>query len=233
MPHNPPPPPLPSPATSPAQAIIPYTGFYTLDPSIGSFVLVDTNFAAMAGAPAPVYGAQVSLSTDGKTSTVYVVGSAGCTFDDTTLTITDGATTVATLAFATGGGTTSVSGTIGAATVSGETPFAPIELSVFAGTYYTQTGAIGSGPSATYLYAPKLKIDADGTVSYAFGTDGVWTTVPNYWYDYAMFVVSFAVDGKPMTFEMGTSAGWGRVAGDAGGGSMLVSIQQNQPIPSL
>ncbi len=215
----------------PAQAIIPYTGFYTLDAATGTFVLVDTNFAWAAGTK--LHSAQVSISTDGDTSTVYTVGSDGCSFEGDTLTIMDGETTVADLTFATVDGATSVSGTIEGDSVSGSTPFAPIEMAVFAGTYYQQTGSIGSGPMTTYLYAPKLMVGADGSLSYAPEDDGKLIPVPNYWYDYAMFVISFGLDGKAITFEMGTSAGWGRVAGDASVGGMLVSIRQNQPVPNL
>ncbi len=223
---------------SPAQEMVPYTGFYPLNPSAdvpaGAFVLVDTSFSAVSIAgigTSKAYLAQISISTDGKTSTVYTMDD--CTFADSVLTITSGGNPVATLTFASASGVTSLSGKIGTTTVSGTTPFAPIHLPLWAGTYYQQTGSIGSGPATVYLYAPKLQIDAENNVSYAIGNDGVFTPVPNYWYDFAMFVVAFQLDGKTMTFEMGTSAGWGRVAGDADGGGMLVSIQQNQPVPNL
>ena len=219
------------PTPTPAQAIVPYTGFYTLDAETGSFVLVDTNYAWAAGTA--LYGAQVSISTDGQTSTVYTVGNGDCTYSDGTLTIMDGQTTVADLTFSAAPGGATLSGTIEGNSVTGSTPFAPIEMKVFAGTYYEQTGSIGSGPMTTYLYTPRLVIGADGNVSYAPADDGNLIAVPNYWYDYAMFVISFAVDGKAVTFEMGTSAGWGRVAGDASVGGMLVSIRQNQPAPNL
>jgi len=220
---------------SPAQAIIPFTGYYTLDPNVGSFVAVNTTsvWAAAEGKAAPSieYAATISISSDGQTSQTYTLGQ-DCSFEDDQLLIKDAAGgTIADLAFSEEAGVCSLAGTIGTATVSGSTPFAPIPLSIWAGTYYTQGTPVQHGGTTEYPYTATLRIDADGTVQFA-APGGTLEPVSTYWYDYAMFVVGLT-PALPYLFEMGTSSGWGRVAGNATDGSMLVSIQLQEPAPHL
>jgi hypothetical protein len=229
----------PNQAANQAQALIPFTGFYTLDAQTGAFVLVDTNYLYQYLAePSPStgvgvlnYAATVTVSMDGTHSTVYLVGE-NCSFDGTTLTLSD----LGSLTFTqnvSGGNVSSVSGMIGGVPVSGSTPFNAIQPAVFAATYYDQIGSTTSGGVTTYEYAPRLKINQDGSVYFAAENNGEWTQVLTYAYNFAMFVIEFAFNGGKQTFEMGTASGWGRVAGNAAGGSMLVTIQQNQPISHL
>jgi hypothetical protein len=218
---------------SPAQALIPFTGYYTLDAASGSFVSVDTN-SIRFGAEEIQYAAAITISSDGQTSEQYPLG-PNCTFDGGCLKITDpDGSTIADLAFSEEGGQCSVNGNIRGAAVTGSTPFGPIPPSIWAGTYYRQGQPVQHGGLLQYPYAAMLQIEADGTVLFA-ADGGELQPVPSYWYDYGMFVVGFtpAPQTRSWLFEMGTSAGWGRVAGNATDGSMLVSIRLQQPAPHL
>lgn len=220
---------------SPVQALIPFTGFYMLDVKIGSFIMVDTEQLTVLGSggkPVSTYSATVTLCADGVTSKQFSLGSH-CTFNDNNLVITNtviGGTT-ANLRFSNASGNSSVSGTFNDKHVAGSSPFAPISLSLWSGTYYTQ----GPVDNKVYPYAPTLKIDPDGTVFFA--ADGAaLKPVQQYSYDYAMFVIGLVLGPDPTKatlFEMGTASGWGRVAGNAEHGQMLVSIQLQQPVPNL
>ena len=218
---------------SPAQALIPFTGYYTLDAASGAFVSVDTN-SILLGAEEIEYAAAITISSDGQTSEQYPLG-PNCTFNGGCLKITnaDGGT-IADLAFSEEGGLCSVNGTIRGAAVIGSMLFGPISVSIWAGTYYRQGHPVQHGGLLQYPYTAMLQIEADGTV--LFAADGAeLQPVPSYWYDYGMFVVGFtpAPQAQSWLFEMGTSAGWGRVAGNATDGSMLVSIRLQKPAPHL
>ncbi|NHZ89884.1 hypothetical protein F2P45_12795 [Massilia sp. CCM 8733] len=225
-----------SPST--AQTLIPFTGYYTLNANTGAFLMIDTSMACTSlpgslGNPvATEYSATVTFSADGETSTQYRRAS------DFTLTgsqlVIKGAdgTVTANLTFTPAAGGMSVSGTFLGKEVNGATPFGPVQLSVWNGTYYQQS--VSKAPAAApYTFTPMLQIDPDGTVSYA--TDHGMQAVISYWYDYAMFVLGVPSDDPltPHLYEMGTSSGWGRVAGNAEKGGMLVSIRQQLPVPSL
>lgn len=226
---------------SSAQELIPFTGFYTLDPATGSFVMVDTNSVWTGGAVE--YDAKITISSDGQTSEVYPLG-PNCTYSDGSLVITDSSgVTIADLTLSEAAGVCSLQGTIDGADVSGSTPFGPIPLSIWSGTYYRQGKPTSDIVPIQYPFAAALQIDADGTMKFAV-EGGELQPVPSYWYDYGMFVIIFKVEqaadesGTPQktlsyTFEMGTASGWGRVAGDATDGSMLVSIRLNEPAPHL
>lgn len=227
----------PNQAENQARALIPFTGFYTLDAQTGAFVLVDTNYVYQYLAQPTTsmgvltYAATVTVSMDGANSTVYLVGE-NCSFDGATLTLPD----LGSLTFTqnvSGGNLASVNGMIGGVPVSGSTPFNAIQPAVFAATYYDQIGSTTSGGVTTYNYTPRLKINQDGSVYFAAENNGEWTQVLTYAYNFAMFVIEFKFNGATQTFEMGTASGWGRVAGNATGGSMLVTIRQNQPLPHL
>lgn len=219
------------------KALIPFTGFYTLDASIGSFFMVDTNMSCTipnpGAAPVCTYNATITISSDGQTSEQFLWAS-NWIFDDTNLVIPDAAGgTIANLNFSNTSGAISVSGTIYGNEVSGSTPFGPVQLSLWNGTYYAQGSAYQIHDQLVYPYIAALQVNPDGTV--LFGSDGnELQPVQSYWYDYGMFVIGLQIDPtKPLLFEMGTSSGWGRVAGNAEHGQMLVSIQLQEPVPNL
>jgi hypothetical protein len=93
------------------------------------------------------------------------------------------------------------------------------------------------GGLLNYPYTPALQVNADGSMSYTVTEGGEMKPVPSYWYDYGMFVIGLMnvgePDNVPKLYEMGTSSGWGRVAGDASTGVMLVSLQLQEPAPHL
>jgi hypothetical protein len=226
---------------SPAQALIPFTGFYTLDAATGSFVMVDTNSVWLDGEVE--YDAKITISSDGQTSETYPLG-PNCKYSDGSLVITDSeGSTIADLALSEQAGVCSIQGTIGGTDVAGSTPFGPIPLSIWSGTYYRQGKPTSDISPVQYPFEAALQIEADGTVQFAV-EGGTLQPVPSYWYDYGMFVVIFKLEQAASgadtpqktlsyTFEMGTASGWGRVAGDATDGSMLVSIRLNEPAPHL
>lgn len=219
---------------SPAQSLMPYTGYYALDGIPGGFVMIDSHSTWAAGegggAPTVDYFAKISISSDGEMSETYELG-PDCTFDGSHLVITgpDG-TNIAHLTFTGAGGVCTMQGTLGGTAVQGTTPFGPVETALWAGTYYEQEYQL---TDKIYLYRPALIIEPDGTVLYS--TEGELQPMPAYWYDYGMFVFGLepTPGGKSILYEMGTSSGWGRVAGNASDGSMLVSIRLQEPAPHL
>lgn len=224
-----------------AQALIPFTGFYTLDPTINSFVMVDTHEVWTAsqtgGEPSIEYFGTVTLSPDGIGSGKFEIG-AGASFDGTNLVVPQvGDGMWADLTFGTSPSGVTVSGVMSGVRVSGTTPFGPVKLALWTGTYYQQ-GPVQPQPGGgvIYPYTATLQINADGTMLYT--TDGgTMVPVPSYWYDYGMFVIGLMDIGEPgnvpKLYEMGTSSGWGRVAGDATSGVMLLSLQLQEPAPHL
>jgi hypothetical protein len=216
---------------SSAQALVPFTGYYTFDAASGAFVMVDTNLI-WNGAPqvSQTYDAKITISTDGITSQLYELGN-NCTFENGRLTITgpDGST-IADLAFTKAQGVCSMQGTINGKQVAGTTPFGPIDLAMWNGTYYRQSQS--PGPNG-YTFSPALKIDADGTVQFAAAEGDPLQMVETYSYDFSMFVVAVTLQGKVQLYEMGTASLWGRVAGNATDGSVLVSLQLQVPAPHL
>ena len=212
---------------SQAEALIPFTGYYTLDAVSGSFVMVDTT-SAWLGAEEIEYAATISISPDGQNSESYALGQE-CSFADGRLLIADAVgVAIADLTFSNEGGPCSVKGTIEGKEVAGSTPFGPVQLSIWTGTYYQQDP---KHPDEPYAYTPMLQIESDGTILFA-AAGGSLEPVSSYWYNYGMFVVSLK-PALPYMFEMGTAPGWGRVAGNATDGSMLVSIRLQQPGPHL
>lgn len=225
---------------SQAQALIPYTGFYIVDPTTNAFVMVDTHEVWTAsptgGAPTTDYFGTITLSPDGVNSNKFEIGD-GAKFDGTTLIVPDGqGGAFATLTFGRTSTGVSVQGTMGTAQVSGVTPFGPVQLALWTGVYYEQGPVQHNGGLLHYPYAPTLQVNADGSMLYATN-GGAMQPVPSYWYDYGMFVIGLMNIGEPENapklYEMGTSSGWGRVAGDASTGVMLVSLQLQEPAPHL
>lgn len=226
---------------SQAQALIPYTGFYIVDATTNAFVMVDTHEVWAAsqtgGQGTSEYFGTITLCPDGVTSNKYEIGS-GASFDGTTLTIPDGqGGATATLSFASTTSGVSISGTIDGAQVAGTTPFGPVQLSLWTGVYYQQGDVEHHGGLLHYPYTPALQVNADGSMLYTTIQGGEMQPVPSYWYDYGMFVIGLMDIGEPENapklYEMGTSSGWGRVAGDASTGVMLVSLPLQQPAPHL
>lgn len=215
------------------QGLIKFTGFYMVDSKIGSFVMIDTELVSTSGLA--TYKATLTVSWDGQTSQ-QVSLQDNYTFSSDTLVITPtllGGIS-ATLAFSQNPGFNSVSGTVSNGTaqslqVSGTSQFMPIELNLWSGTYYAQ----GAEDNGVYPYAATLQVKGDGTTYYA--ADGAsLTQVQDYSYDYAMFVIALILDsGKVTLFEMGTASGWGRVAGNAEHGQLLVSIKLQQQVKNL
>jgi hypothetical protein len=220
---------------SSAQGLVQFTGYYALDAASGAFVMVATDLAWQGidpASPPTTYSATITISTDGKTSQTYALGQ-DCTFEAGRLKITgaDGSA-IADLIFSEQGRVCSMQGTIGGNAVAGSTPFGPVQLSTWNGTYYRQSQAPGPNGGTHYSYLPAMQIDAGGTVQFA-ADGGELQAVPAYSYDFGMFVIGFMVQGGEQLFEMGTASGWGRVAGNATDGSMLVSLQLDEPVPHL
>jgi hypothetical protein len=217
---------------SPAQALVQFTGYYASEAVPSAFVSVDTNSVWTAGAPAVEYSAKIAVSTDGKSSAHYDVG-ADWSFNQGCLVIPgpDGGT-IGELTFTKDAGVCSMTGTIDGAPVSGTTPFGPIPISLWTGTYYRQGEPIMPIQPPQYPYAAALQIDADGSVQFA-SAGGTLQPVPSYSYSFGMFVIGLALESGEQLFEMGTASEWGRVAGDATDGSMLVAIQLQEPAPHL
>ncbi len=215
-------------ASTNAADLIPYTGFYALSSGSGSFLLIDTNFIYNNGAI--TYEASITISTDGVSSDKYDFAQC-CTFADNVLTVSNGTSTVASVTLSSvnsGGVVSALSGTVGGVQVTGTTPFNPIEIDVFAAEYY-ETLQTSGGP----VYVAKFRINTDGSIAYRPDDGGDLVPVQLYAYNYAMFVIEFAVAGKTITFEMGTAPGSGRVAGNSANGSMLISIGKVTPYPPM
>lgn len=225
---------------SQAQALIPYTGFYIVDPTTNAFVMIDTHEVWTAsptgGQPTSEYFGTITLSPDGVNSNKFEIG-AGATFDGVNLIVSDGqGGASADLTFGNTGSQVSLKGTMYGAPVSGVTPFGPVQLALWTGVYYEQGPVQHNGGLLHYPYASTLQVNADGTMLYSV-SGGAMQPVPSYWYDFGMFVIGLMGVGEPgnapKLYEMGTSSGWGRVAGDASTGVMLVSLQLQQPAPHL
>ena len=222
-----------------AQALIPYTGFYLLDPILGSFVMVDTHEVwktpSTGNQATNQYFGTITLCQDGKSSSKFALGD-GATFIGRNLVIDDSAgVRVADLTFESASGLGCLGGTVHGVKVTGDSPFGPVQLSLWNGTYYEQVQSV-AGKLPEYQYAAALQIVSDGRI--LFGRNGsVPVPVPSYWYDYGMFVIGLMDIGEPgnipKLYEMGTSSGWGRVAGDAMTGTLLVSLQLQELAPHL
>jgi hypothetical protein len=213
------------------QGLVPFTGYYALDGGDDMFVMVDTNATCVvsAGQPATSYGATITISPDGIISTRYTLG-PNCSFDGSTLTITDlGGALVAQLSFDNSASPSRLAGTLHGKAVTGKSPFGPVQLSLWSGTYYLQ---LPKQSGEEYIYVPSLQINPDGTISYTDGTTPI-QPIKNYWYDYGMFVIELQTKDGIVIWEMGTTTGWGRVAGNASDGQMLVSIQLQEQAPHL
>ncbi len=225
--------------TSQAQALIPYTGFYVVDATTNAFVMVDTHevwTASPTGGQSQYFGT-ITLCPDGVTSNKFEIG-GGASFDGTTLTVSDGqGGAAATLSFSSTSSGVSLSGTLYGAQVKGTTPFGPVLLPLWTGTYYGQGAVEHHGGLLHYPYTPALQVNPDGSMLYTATQGGEMKPVSSYWYDYGMFVIGLmgvgAAGSPPKLYEMGTSSGWGRVAGDADSGVMLVSLQLQQLAPNL
>jgi hypothetical protein len=195
--------------------------------------LIDTNliYLNQAGTVTTTHEATVTIS-DGKES--FVFDSTSCTFDNNTLTVQTGELVASvTLALPTLAGSTligpSLTGTINNQQVTGTTPFSAIHMSVFAGTYYQPVFIPIDAPLEVKPDAV-LEIKDDGSVWHNDGSGLV--QVDSYSYNFAMFVISFPVQPKPTyTFEMGTAAAYGRVAGNSAKAGLLVSILPSNITP--
>jgi hypothetical protein len=210
-------------AGNPVDLLIPFTGYYPIEGRPGAFVLVDTNMLYTLGAtgkPGMVNLATVSLCMDGKTVDEYAFPEF-CTFDGRHLTVKHGGRTVAHLRLFKdflNGNSSGFIGTIDGELVGGTTPFSPIMLPLFAAKYYTQT-------THEPQYQVQLDIRSDYSVYYR--DDNGLSQVKSYLFNYAMFVIQFeaTVNKTPtkFTFEMGTTAMNGLVAGNFAVGGLLVS----------
>ena len=224
---------MPANLPSSAQALVPFTGYYPLSQVAGAFVTIDTNM--MLNGTTASYQATVTISVDGQNSTTYT--SDACRFDGNTLVITGQVGPVASLVFTAAAGGMEMSGTITgyAGEAHAVSPFAPVDISVWYGTYYAQKAPTGQPPHYDFYPVLEVKADEQGNPS-VWWTDG---TVPmqlitGFAYDFAMFVIAFTPKNHgEVMFEMGTAAGWGRVAGNAKGGQLLVSIQQQVAVKNL
>jgi hypothetical protein len=208
---------------NPVDLLIPFTGYYPIDGHAGAFLLIDTNMfytLAAGGKAIMVNQATVSICMDGKTVDQYAYDKY-CTFDGTHLTVKNDGKTVAQLRLFkdySHGNSSGFLGTIGGHSVHGTTPFSPIMLPLFAAKYYAQT-------THEPQYEVQLEIRSDNSVYYR--DDSGLSQVKSYVFNYAMFVIEFVatVDKlpKPFTFEMGTTAKNGLVAGNFAVGGLLIS----------
>lgn len=220
---------------SSAQALVPYTGYYPLPNVPGAFVTVDTNMTSADGSV--TYDATVTISTDGINSTQYAA--SACTLDGATLVIAGQTDPVASLTFTAAAGGTRLDGTIAGyvGPAQGVSPFAPVDFAVWDGIYYAQIPSLlVQGVPTPYGFVPALQIKTDGQGNNTVwaGSGGTLEQVTGFRYDFAMFVIAYVpVDGPEVMYEMGTATGWGKVAGNAKNGSMLVSIQQQVPVTNL
>ena len=211
-----------------AKALIPFSGYYTLNANIGSFLMINTNMLCnIPPNPGTFFKATITISLDGQNSKTFLSEDNAFTFIGTNLVIPD----FANLNFYNTSNDTSVTGTIKADEVSGTTPFGPVQPLLWSGTYYCQLPAVQINPPL-YSYFPALQLNSDGTVLFGTQVTGL-LPVSSYWYDYGMFVFGLLIDGDYHLFEMGTSTGWGRVAGNAHDGQMFVSIQLQEQAPIL
>lgn len=203
---------------SPVKQLLPFTGYYTLDSGVGNFLLIDTNLIYMLqdDGPSFVLTATVTLHGDEQPSAVFDFDTC-CTFENDNLTVTlQGAKIVDVRLYKdySNGNSSALEGTIGATKVKGVTPFSPIQLPVFAAKYYDLGGETDQ---------PRLIIDPDYSLWYRQGSDEP-VQIKTYGYNYAMFVIQFMLNGNLLAFEMGTAHGYGRVAGNAAKGGLLVSV---------
>lgn len=224
---------MPANLPSSAQALVPYTGYYPLSQVAGAFVTIGTNMTS-TGVDVS-YDATVTISIDGQNSTQY--GWNDCAVEGNTLVISTATGIVASLNFSPAIAGMQLSGTIAGYTgeVQAVSPFAPVDFKVWYGTYYAQQKPTGQPPH--YAFVPVLEVKED-----AQGNPSVWWSpgsaplkqVAAFQYDFSMFVIGFASgENASILFEMGTAAGWGRVAGNAAYGQLLVSIQQQVPVHNL
>lgn len=212
--------------TNTAEQLVPFAGFYTLDTGGGSFFLVDTSFIYQindAGVAGITHAATITICMDGKSSSVYDFASC-CTFDSGNLTVAGDGKQVADVNLYkdyTNGNISALRGTINGTNVTGVTPFNPVQLQVFATTYSELSGGTFEG---------RLKIGADLSVWYRAGSDD-YVQVRSYYYNHAMFTMAFELNGQGYEFEMGTTPGAGRVAGNAAKAGLLLSILSSKSYP--
>jgi hypothetical protein len=180
-----------------ASALIPFTGYYSINKAAGAFFSIDTaevyiNFPLtkriMIRYSYPIITINVSL--DGKTFTSYPFDS-GASFDGKTLKIT-GVLQVSLVRGYQGGQLVTLSGTISGNTVSGSTYFNPVELPVFVGTY-----------KEIVTKQPKLTV-ANSSLMFDFGAG--LQNIRAFTYNPAMYVVQFENAGVTYTLMLGTAA---------------------------
>lgn len=222
--------------TSTAEQLVPFTGMYTLDAGSGAFFLIDTYlFCSNTGGVASMaHTGTVTISMDGISSSVYDCASC-CTFDKGNLTITYNSDKIAEVFLYRdycNGNSSALRGTVQGTAVTGVTPFRPIQLPVFAAEYFETPPP----PPAVSPTCPpgtiqgRLLIKADYSVWYREGF-GEYVQIDQYLYNFGMFVVEFKLNGAGYAFEMGTAAGYGRVAGNSAKAGLLISICSSTTYP--
>jgi len=213
--------------SSVAESLVPFTGYYTLDAGPGAFLLVDTNYlyALVDGTPVITYKATITFSLNGTSSAVFDADTC-CTFDNGNLTVAyDGITAAQVYLFkdTANGNVSSLTGTVEGTAVTGSTPFNPIEMQVFAAEYFEP---VDGG------YQGRLTLNPDYSVWFREGS-GDFVQVTEYFYNYAMFVIGFTLNGETNTFEMGTTSASGRVAGNSAKAGLFVSITSSNVYPPV
>jgi hypothetical protein len=222
-------------STSVVEQLLPFTGHYTLDGGSARFLLIDTNlqYQKSDGGVQMHHTASVTIHGDPDrtvgaavdSSTIFDFESCG-TFENGNLTVSHNNWKVVDVFLYRdycNGNRSALIGNIAAEKVKGVTAFGAIQLPVFAATYYEL--AAGAPPE------PRLKIDPDYSISYREGT-GEYVQVTEYTYNYAMFVIQFTLNGEKYEFELGTTPGFGRVAGNAAKAGLLVSVPSFQVYPT-
>ena len=122
--------------SSDASALVPFTGYYSLNTSPGAFISIDTTqvYVSLFN-PSWVFNVvNLSISTDGTSAKSYKFDST-CSFDGTTLSIPSADLTLTLTRAYSDGVLTTFTGTLGSASVSGNTRFNPVPLSTFLGKY--------------------------------------------------------------------------------------------------
>lgn len=121
--------------------LVPFTGYYSMNIAPGAFLSIDTveersAFQAQSNSPSQATTEiSISVSMDGKSSTTYPFRD-GAAFDGRTLHIPGQLTLDLTREYR-DGRLASLAGTIGPATVAGETYYNQVPLSAFVGTITT------------------------------------------------------------------------------------------------
>jgi len=194
-----------------ADAIVPFTGYYSMDVANGAFLSIDTvetYYKVSQNNTIKFTSVTVTVSMDGVNSQTYPLDQSTI-FDGYTLTIPNILTITLTRQY-NNGVLTTFYGTIYNVNVTGFTRFNPITLPTFNGRFYAATPSLKEVLSVTSLPAP-----FDSTIEFDFGYGLREITL--YTFNPLMFVLMF---DNPDTGE-----GYVLMLGTAGSKGLACFIQ--------